>query len=111
MSRLTLRLADTLHRQLSEQAKRENISLNQYVVYALTREATLAHTVHPISDTDSQQAAFAALLEKLGRASFGEIRAVLDEREPVAPESGLNPDVVARLQQRLSKRVSDRQDC
>ena len=42
MSRLTLRLPDTLHRQLSKQAEREGISLNQYIVYALTREATLA---------------------------------------------------------------------
>ena len=71
MSRLTLRLPGTLHRQLSEQAKREGISLNQYIVYALTREATLAHTVHPISDTGSQQAAFAALLEKLCRTGSG----------------------------------------
>ena len=29
MSRLTLRLPDSLHRQLSDQAKHEGISLNQ----------------------------------------------------------------------------------
>ena len=102
MSRLTLRLPDSLHRQLSDQAKQEGISLNQYIVYALTREATVAYTVRSVSDTDSQKAAYTALLEKLGRASFDEIRAVLDERESVEPEDGLRADVVARMKQKLS---------
>lgn len=102
MSRLTLRLPDSLHRQLSDQAKQEGISLNQYIVYALTREATVAYTVRPVSDTASQKVAYAALLEKLGRASFDEIRAVLDERESVEPEDGLSADVVARMKQKLS---------
>ena len=101
MSRLTLRLPDTLHRRLSKQAKQEGISLNQYIVYALTREATPAPVVQPVADTDSQRTAFTALLKKLGRASFDEIRAVLDDRESVAPENGLSPDVVARLKQQL----------
>jgi predicted HicB family RNase H-like nuclease len=38
MSRLTLRLPETLHRQLAAQAKREGVSLNQYVVYARSRQ-------------------------------------------------------------------------
>ncbi len=37
------------------------------------------YTVRPASDTASQKVAYAALLEKLGRASFDEIRAALDE--------------------------------
>ncbi len=37
MSRFTLRLPESLHRQLSDQAQREGISLNQYLVYSLTR--------------------------------------------------------------------------
>ena len=102
MSRLTVRLPETLHQQLSEQANREGISLNQYIVYALTRQVTLDYTVHPVSDTAMQQAAFAALLERLGSMSFGEVQAVLDEREAVSPESGLSPEVVARLQRQLS---------
>ena len=54
------------------------------------------------SDIASQRAEFAVLLEKLGRASFDEIRAVLDERESVEPEDGLSADVVARVKQKLS---------
>jgi predicted HicB family RNase H-like nuclease len=45
MSRLTLRLPETLHRQLATQAQREGVSLNQYIVYALTRQLTQSHTV------------------------------------------------------------------
>ncbi len=54
------------------------------------------------SDIASQRAEFAALLKKLGRASFDEIRAVLDERESVELEDGLSADVVARMKQKLS---------
>ena len=60
------------------------------------------YTVRPVSDTDSQKVAYATLLEKLGRASFDEILAVLDERENVEPEDGLSADVVDRLKQKLS---------
>lgn len=102
MSRLTLRLPDTLHKLLSKRANREGISLNQYIVYALTREATLSHIIQPVSDTDSQSTEFTILLEKLGRASFDEIRSVMDDRESVAPENGLSPDRVARLERKFT---------
>ncbi|CUS03490.2 Protein encoded in hypervariable junctions of pilus gene clusters (fragment) [Candidatus Promineifilum breve] len=42
MARLTLRLPDTLHEQLQTLAEQEAVSLNHYIVYALTRQATLA---------------------------------------------------------------------
>ncbi len=108
MSRLTLRLPDTLHKLLSQRANREGISLNQYIVYALTREATLSHIVQAVSDTDSQRTAFTTLLEKLGRASFDEIRSVLDDRESVAPENGLGPDTVARLKRKVAENCRPR---
>lgn len=41
MGRLTLRLPDALHTQLETLARSEGVSLNQYLVYALTRQATL----------------------------------------------------------------------
>ena len=49
MSRLTLRLPETLHQQLVNLAQGEGISLNQYIVYALTRQVTSACTVETIS--------------------------------------------------------------
>jgi len=110
MGRLTVRLPETLHlsrcrhRQLDTQAQHEGVSLNQYVVYLLTRQATLAYTVHalPEEDVAQQHAQFTALLQSLGQASYAEIERVLAERETVEPDSGLSPEVVAHLQQRIA---------
>lgn len=106
MSRLTVRLPGTLHSQLTALATREGISLNQYIVYALTRQATLAYTVQAVPEqaVAQQRASFTALLQSLGQASFDEIEAVLAEREVVEPEAGLNPEVITRLQERIANK-------
>ena len=105
MSRLTLRLPETLHRQLKEQARQEGVSLNHYLVYALTRHVAMTYMVTPIPEeaVQQQRGAFAALLENLGQASSAEIKRVLNEREEVGPEPGLDPEVVARLRQRIAE--------
>lgn len=41
MARLSLRLPDSLHDQLVARAKAEGVSLNQYLVYTLTRARAL----------------------------------------------------------------------
>lgn len=46
MSRLTVRLPNSLHRSLTEQAERENVSLNHYIVYSLSRSVTAADLEH-----------------------------------------------------------------
>lgn len=38
MARFTLRLPDSLHDQVMEMAEQEGVSMNQYIVYALTRQ-------------------------------------------------------------------------
>ena len=50
MSRMTLRLPETLHHQLMNAANNEGVSLNQYIVFALTRQVTLAYIVQPVPD-------------------------------------------------------------
>ena len=55
MSRLTLRLPETLHQQLTNLAEGEGVSLNQYIVYALTRQVTLAYSVSSVSEEEIQQ--------------------------------------------------------
>jgi HicB family len=109
MSRLTLRLPETLHRQLEVQAKREGVSLNQYVVYALSRQLTQSYMVHAVPEETvaQQQAQFTALLRELGQASPEAIRAVLAARDHVASEPELTPDVVAQLRARLTAPASD----
>ena len=105
MGRLTLRLPGTLHDQLTLLAEREGVSLNQYIVYALTRQVTLAFTVQAVPEQEMarQRASFAALLQNLGQASFDEIEAVLAERESAEAEPGLNPEITMRLQERLAE--------
>jgi hypothetical protein len=104
MSRLTLRLPESLHRQLENRARQEKVSLNQYLVYALTRHVAMAYMVTPMSEDALQQQreAFAALLENLGQISPAGVRRALAEREEVAPESGLDPELVARVRQRIA---------
>jgi hypothetical protein len=104
MSRLTLRLPESLHSELERRAKQEQVSLNQYLVYALTRHVAMTYMVTPMSEEALQQqrAAFAALLEDLGQTSPAEVRRALAEREEVAPESGLDPELVARVRQRIA---------
>jgi hypothetical protein len=76
MGRLTLRLPESLHQQLESQARQEKVSLNQYLVYALTRHVAMAYMVTPIPEeaVQQQREAFTALLENLGQASSAEIR-------------------------------------
>jgi hypothetical protein len=57
MSRMTVRLPESLHRRLAEQAEREGVSLNHYIVYSLTRTVTAA-------DLEGQRARFEELAHR-----------------------------------------------
>ncbi len=104
MGRLTLRLPESLHHELESQAERESVSLNQYLVYALTRHISMAYTVREIPEAaiEQQRVAFASLLESLGKASSSEIQKALAARERVELEPELPLDVAARLRQRIA---------
>ena len=103
MSRLTLRLPETLHQQLTNLAEEEGISLNQYIVYALTRQVTSAYTVQVISEGDRQQQKhnFTNLIAQLGQAENKEIEKILSQREIVQAEPELTNDIVNRLKIRI----------
>jgi hypothetical protein len=107
MSRLTLRLPETLHQQLETLAQSEDTSLNQYIVYALTRQVTLAYTVHSMPDkaVAQQKASYTALLHGLGQATFDEIEQALAERDTAEPEKGLTPDVIEAISKRISNKT------
>ena len=105
MSRLTLRLPETLHQKLERLARRESVSLHQYILDALKRQAASAYTVQPVSGEEAtrQQAAYTTLLQSLGRTTFSEIEKALAEREKVKPEKGLTPEVVKALKGRMAR--------
>ena len=106
MGRLTVRLPDTLHHQLTALSQKEGVSLNQYIVYALTRQTTLAYMVQgvPEEEIEQQRTLFQALLESLGEASEAEIERALAEREVVEPETNLESVAVKRLKERIAER-------
>ena len=57
----------------------------------------------PENAVREQREAYQALRRKLGTASDDEARQVLAEREPVAPEPDLDPEVAARVRQRIEQ--------
>lgn len=103
MSRLTLRLPETLHQQLVKLAEEEGVSLNQYIVYALTRQVSSPYTiqVRAKADREQQQQNFVNLLTQLGKTETAEIEEILSQREVVEPEADLSTDVINRLKMRI----------
>lgn len=100
MGRLSLKLPESLHEQLTAQAQQEGISLNQYLLYLLAQRAA-TYRVGAVSaeDVDRQRAGYLRLLEKLGPTSHEAIREALEAREPGEPEPGLTPELVKWLEQ------------
>lgn len=98
MGRLTLRLPDTLHQQIASLAQEEGVSLNHFIVYALTRQVTLAQFVETSSEEREQQkTAYATLLKNLGPTSDERVQAALKERQAVYPELLLTLEDVRKL--------------
>ncbi len=104
MSRLTLRLPETLHQHLIKLAETQGVSLNQNIVYALTRQAVSTEFIQatPEKEIIEQEQSFKTLLQGLGKASESQIKSVLAEGEVVQPETELTPEIITSLQQKIS---------
>ena len=105
MSRLTLRLPETLHHQLEVLAQQEKVSLNQYLVYALTRQVTSAYEVAAVSPEKvrQQREQLDALLRNARSASPDEIARAMADREQIPPEPDLDPELASRLRYRINQ--------
>jgi hypothetical protein len=103
MGRFTLRLPETLHNELEARAQQEGVSLNQYIVYMLTRQVASTYTIQVLPDKTikEQKASYEKLLNSLGEASLEKTKAFLAERETAEPEEGLTDDIIARLGNRI----------
>ena len=76
MSRITVRLPESLHASLAERAEREGVSLNQLLVYALSQSVAIEPVRH-------QRAQFDALRNKVPAAQAEQALArLLAERAP-----------------------------
>ncbi|MCA9924669.1 MAG: toxin-antitoxin system HicB family antitoxin [Anaerolineales bacterium] len=105
MGRFTLRLPETLHNELESRARQEGVSLNQYIVYTLTKQVATSYTIQVLPETavKEQAARYQALLEKLPRSSEKELDAVLQAREQVEPEPDLDSETIQKIQNRIAK--------
>lgn len=98
MSRMTVRLPASLHQQLDRLAQEEGVSMNQYVVYALTRQAGMLYELVPTTATERQEERqrWEALRERLeSRYTADAVRVALQDREVVEPEPDLSPSARA----------------
>lgn len=102
MTRMTLRLPESLHRRLVEAAGREGVSLNQYLVYLLAQGSASPFSVRPVPESEvrEQEGSYRNLLEELGTADDDELRAALAERDAVSPEAGITARLIERLHSR-----------
>ena len=108
MSRLTLRLPDSLHRQLKAAARKENVSLNQFIVYALTRQMSSYEIEEtPAEEVRRQEENFFWLLEQLRAGTPEEIRRALDAREPAEPEEVMAWPQVQQLRERVRSKLTE----
>jgi uncharacterized protein (DUF1778 family) len=101
MSRVTLRLPETLHEQLRFAAEQEGISINQYIVYALAKQTAPKYHIHQHSQGDitKQQHSFESYLSSAPKATAKEVKDFLNQR-PKSHET-LDPAVVATLQKKI----------
>jgi len=105
MGRFTVRLPDTLHNELELQARHEGVSLNQFIVYTLTKKTAPAYTIQMFPDTDIQQQRnrFNALLKQLGPPDQTITREFLDEREVEQPEDEETAELIAKVKAKLAE--------
>ena len=106
MSRLTVRLPDSLHHQLITQAKSEGVSLNQYLVYSLARQVAMGkYVVQPVPSEKitADAKAFEELLATAPKVTPEEIKQALDKRELVIPETELERESIEYLEQHLKQ--------
>ena len=91
MGRFTLRLPESLHEELESRARQEGVSLNQYVVYALTRQVAPTYTIQvlPEEAVREQRERHDRLLDSLGESSLSATKAFLAERDAAEPDVDL----------------------
>lgn len=101
MGRFTLRLPETLHLELEAQAKKEGVSLNQYIVYALTRQVAGGYSVQvtPKSFLNEQRDRYETLLHNLGEPSDVDTESFLSER--AESDSPLPDELVTEIQRKF----------
>jgi hypothetical protein len=105
MNTLTLHLPDYLYRSLQTQAQKAGVTMEDLIVFSLTRQTSDEYRVEATTEAQQREqvAQHAALLQSLGRASKEEAQRILQMREQVKPEVDLDAVAAARLRAHLEK--------
>ncbi len=110
MSRVTVRLPDSLHQQLTALAREENISINQFLVFALTQ-----YVMQPSGwielgrdDADRQRANFEALRRQLREGTPTDNLEALAARETGEPDPFLLTASGLQLRALLDRALTER---
>ena len=91
-----------------DQAEREGVSLNQYIVYALTRQVSQDYTVNALSaeNIDQQEQNFKNLSQELGNITTEDIQSILEKRDKVTSENELTSEVIAQFKQKIQETIT-----
>ena len=105
MSQIEIGIPDTLLVQLKTTARKEGVSLEQYILFALTRQTMLSPAICKSSEKDLelQHKDFTERINRLGKASSEELEEILHERESVEPDLGLEQETVLRFKNRIAE--------
>jgi len=105
MSQIEISIPDTLLVQLKTTARKEGVSLEQYILFALTRQTMLSPAIRKLSEKDSelQHKEFTERIIRLGKASSEDLEKILKERESAVPEPGLEQETVLRFKNRIAE--------
>lgn len=105
MSQVKLSIPQTLLYQLQSTAKQEGVSLEEYILFILSRQTILSSIAYKVSEEDAeyQYQNFNERISQFGKISTEEFEKVLLEREPVDPEPDLQPETVSRLKNRIDE--------
>jgi hypothetical protein len=100
---INVKVPESLFLNLTAQAISEGVTLEEIVVYALTRQTTPAYQVREMTDEDlqAQERRHSALIQSLRKnnrqISIEEAKKILSEREQIEPESKLGGKTIEKL--------------
>ena len=106
MTRMTIRLPDSLHNMMQQQATREGLSLNQFILYSLTRQSAFNYAVAalPADQALAEHARFQALWKSLGpEMSDEEWQTFLSERDNAPRRAGVSIETENKLRQKIAQ--------
>lgn len=104
MKRVTLRLPETLFQRLELLAHDEGISLNQYLVYSLTKHVSRTYRPIPISkeERERQLSELQAIIDSFELISEDEFDQILAAGKPVQEHERLDPEIEAKLKSKIA---------